>query len=74
MAGPAGFDAVEGPEPSPELIAEFTEEVAERLRVLDDPELRQIALWKLAGFENKEIAEKLGRVERSVERKLKVSN
>ena len=37
------------------------------MRVLDDPELRQIALWKLAGFENKEIAEKLGRVERSVE-------
>lgn len=49
------------------MIAEFTEEVAERLRVLDDPELLQIALWKLAGFENKEIAEKLGRVERSVE-------
>ena len=70
--GPAGFDAVEGPEPSPELIAEFTEEVAERLRVLDDPELRQIALWKLEGFENREIAEKLDRVERSVERKLKV--
>lgn len=72
VSGPVGFDAVAGPEPSPELIAEFTEAVAERLRVLDDPELRQIALWKLEGFENKEIAEKLGRVERSVERKLKV--
>ena len=37
---------------------------------LDEAELRSVALWKVEGYTNEEIAEKLGCVVRSVERKL----
>lgn len=40
------------------------------LKILPDDSLRRIALWRLAGYSNAEIAEKLGCVTRTVERKL----
>jgi RNA polymerase sigma factor (sigma-70 family) len=57
-------------EPSPELAAELAEECQRLLERLSDPQLRTIALWKVEGHTNEEIARRLGCVERSVERKL----
>ncbi len=57
-------------EPTPAETAEMSEEVNRLLGLLNDPELRQVALWKVAGWTNDEIALKLKCVTRSVERKL----
>jgi len=56
--------------PSPAEAAVLSEALERRLASLADPELRQIALWRLEGFTNREIADQLDRTERSVERKL----
>jgi RNA polymerase sigma-70 factor, ECF subfamily len=55
--------------PTPAEAALFNEEFELRLASLPD-DLRQIALWKLEGWTNLEIAEKIGRVERTVENQL----
>jgi RNA polymerase sigma factor (sigma-70 family) len=57
-------------EPPPELAAEMADEYQRLLGRLDDGELRSIALWKVEGLTNEEIADRLGCVERTVERKL----
>jgi DNA-directed RNA polymerase specialized sigma24 family protein len=57
-------------EPDPELAAEMAEEFDRLLNRLGDPQLREIALWKVEGETNAAIAERLGCAERSVERKL----
>src|SRR5262249_52944624 len=58
---------------SPEAAARVTEEFQRLLDALADPVLQTIALWKMEGFTNKEIAQKLSQVrqthERTVERK-----
>jgi RNA polymerase sigma factor (sigma-70 family) len=56
--------------PSPAEAALLNEALERRLESLADPELRQIALWRLEGYSNREIAEQLDCTERSVERKL----
>jgi DNA-directed RNA polymerase specialized sigma24 family protein len=69
--GPRGWEQILGREPTPE----FACQMAERCRSLLDrlsPELRLVALWKMEGFTNAEIAERLGRVVGTVERKLRV--
>ena len=38
--------------------------------MLEEPELRQIALWKVEGYTNEEIAARLDCVPRTVERKV----
>jgi DNA-directed RNA polymerase specialized sigma24 family protein len=67
-----GLDAVVGTEPTPEFAAEVAEEWRLLLDRLGDAELRAVALWKMEGYSNQEIAERLGCVERSVERKLRI--
>jgi len=57
-------------EPTPEQAAEVAEECQRLLGLLDEPELRQIALWKVEGYTNEEIAERLDCVPRTVERKV----
>lgn len=66
--GAAGFL---DPEPTPQLAAILAEECRRRLDALSDPTLRQVALWRLEGYANAEIAERLGCVEGTVERKLR---
>jgi RNA polymerase sigma factor (sigma-70 family) len=56
--------------PSPAEAALLNEALERRLQSLGNAELRQIALWRLEGYSNREIAERLGCTERSVERKL----
>ena len=57
-------------EPPAELAAEMADDYERLLGLLDDAELRSVALWKVEGYTNEEIAAKLGCVVRSVERKL----
>jgi RNA polymerase sigma factor (sigma-70 family) len=55
--------------PSPAEAAVLNEALERRLEALANPELRQIALWRLEGYTNREIADRLDMTERSVERR-----
>jgi DNA-directed RNA polymerase specialized sigma24 family protein len=57
-------------DPTPEVLAMLAEEHDRLLAVLGDDTLRQVALHKLEGFTNEEVAQRLGITCRSVERKL----
>jgi DNA-directed RNA polymerase specialized sigma24 family protein len=67
----AGLAEVVGHEPTPEFAASVAEQ-CQRLLGLLGAELRQVALWKMEGHSNAEIAQQLGCIERTVERKLRV--
>ena len=67
----AGLERIIGPEPTPEFAAMVAEEYDRLLGALDDEPLRQVALWKMDGYTNAEIAGKLGCVTHTVERKLR---
>ena len=56
----------------PETISAMADGFRALLGRLGDATLRQIALWKLDGHTNAEIARLLGRSEATVERKLKL--
>lgn len=66
-----GFDAL-GKEPSPELAIEVADELEHLLGQLDDERSRAIALRKLQGQSNQQIAEELPCPLRTVERKLRL--
>jgi RNA polymerase sigma factor (sigma-70 family) len=57
-------------EPTPEEAAEVADECRRLLDSLQEPELRQIALWKVEGYTNEEIAARLDCVPRTIERKV----
>ena len=57
-------------EPTPELLAEFNDELFHRLARLEDEMLRDVALLRLQGFTYLEIAQRLGVSERTVRRKI----
>ena len=67
-----GINLVIGDEPTPAFVAELAEEAQRLLDALGSEELRQVAVWKMEGYSNQEIAAKLGRVERAVERRLRI--
>jgi DNA-directed RNA polymerase specialized sigma24 family protein len=66
----AGLDGLIGPEPTPEFAARVAEEYQQLLRRLGDDDLRRVAVWKMEGYSNEDIAARLGCVPRTVERKL----
>lgn len=66
----AGIGKVLGEEPTPEFACQVAETCTELLDRLDDEELKTIALYKMEGYSNQEIAEELDCVMRTVERKL----
>jgi DNA-directed RNA polymerase specialized sigma24 family protein len=57
-------------EPEPSLVVQAAEECRRLLAELKDEQLSRVALWKMEGFTNEEIAAKLGRSVPTVERKL----
>jgi len=59
-----------GDEPTPEFAAQVAEECQRLLGRLGDAELRSVALWKMEGYTNEEIAARLNCVPRTVQRKL----
>jgi RNA polymerase sigma factor (sigma-70 family) len=59
-----------GDEPSPDFAAQVAEEYRRLLDQLGDDSLRQVAVWKMEGYTNDEIAEKLACSRRTVARKL----
>ena len=56
--------------PTPDMVVMATEEAARLLSLLPRRELRRTAELKLQGFANREIAEREGVIERTVERRL----
>ena len=65
----AAEDPVE-PGPTPDLAAEVADTFSCLLKLLNEDILRQVALFKLEGYTNAEIAAKLNRAIPTVERKL----
>jgi DNA-directed RNA polymerase specialized sigma24 family protein len=61
-----------GREPEPAVAAQVVEEYERLLDGLGDDELRSVAVWKLEGYTNDEIAAQLGRAPATVERKLRL--
>lgn len=71
-ADPSELEHVIGREPTPEMAAMIAEEFQQLLRALGADEYRQIALWKLDGYTNEEIGERLGCAVRTVTNRLDV--
>ena len=65
-----GLQQFGSPIPTPQMLAIIEEEGERLLDALDDPSLRQVAIWKLESFTNDEIAAKLNLTTRSIERKM----
>ena len=59
-------------EPTPDLAAQLIEQYERLLHRLRTPTLRSIAVWKLEGFKNGEIAAKLNCSRSTVIRKLEI--
>lgn len=64
-----GNQVMEPPDPSPQFAEKFSLVCQEMLGALRK-DLRDIAVWKMEGYTNQEIAERLGCVEESVRRKV----
>jgi len=65
-----GWAQVAGSTPTPEFVAQMHEEIQRRLDQLGDDSLREVALLTLEGWTNDEMAKKMDRSTRSIERKL----
>ncbi len=59
-----------GSEPTPDFAVQVAEEYGRLLELLGDDTLRQVAVWKMEGLGNDEIADKLACSRRTVARKL----
>jgi DNA-directed RNA polymerase specialized sigma24 family protein len=64
------LDHIAGPAPTPEFAAMVAEEYRRRVSALPDEALRRVALLKMEGYTNEEIAAQMGLGLRSVVRKL----
>jgi DNA-directed RNA polymerase specialized sigma24 family protein len=67
---PDVLELVAGPDPSPDLAASAAEECRRLLGLLAEDTFRQIALDRMAGYTDDEIAARLGCTRRTVMRKL----
>jgi DNA-directed RNA polymerase specialized sigma24 family protein len=68
--GDRGIEQVIGTEPSPDMVVQWAESLRHLLAELRDQTLQETAVLKLEGYTNQQIADRLGRSLRSVERKL----
>ena len=64
------LERMEAAGPSPAEAAVLSEALERRLHALADPELRQVAVAKLGGWTNAEVADQLNYTERTIERRL----
>jgi DNA-directed RNA polymerase specialized sigma24 family protein len=69
---PEALEAVIGREPTPEFAAMVAEEYERLLGMLEDEGLRRVAVWRMEGYSNDEIAERLGCARRTVARRLEL--
>jgi DNA-directed RNA polymerase specialized sigma24 family protein len=67
-----GWDVIAGPELTPEFAAQAAEEYRRLLEQLGDDTLCSIAVWKMEGLTNQEIADRLGCAVPTVERRLRL--
>jgi DNA-directed RNA polymerase specialized sigma24 family protein len=70
--GNGGIEQVVGNEPTPAFAAQVAEECQRLLARLGDEALRSIAVWKMEGDTNQQIAERLGCALITVERRLRL--
>ena len=68
----AAIDQVIGREPTPEFVAQLLEQWDRLVTKLNDATLTRIAVWRMEGYTNREIADRLNVAERTVERKLQL--
>lgn len=61
-----------GDVPTPEFAVMVREEIDQLMKLLDDPELQELAIAKMEGYTNLEIAHHLTCSERTIERRLKL--
>jgi DNA-directed RNA polymerase specialized sigma24 family protein len=71
-AAEGALERIAGPEPTPAFAAQVAEEYGRLLERLDSPELRTVAMRKVEGYGNEEIAAQLGCGLRTVERRLRL--
>src|SRR5262249_35733985 len=71
VGGGSSLEGAIGTEPTPAFAAEVADQCRALLDLLGDPDLRRVALWKLEGYTNAEIAGLLERSVATVELKLK---
>jgi DNA-directed RNA polymerase specialized sigma24 family protein len=67
-----GIERVAGAAPTPDFAILMADEFDRLLGLLPDDTLRAVALWRMEGFSNEQIAAKLGCVVRTVERKVRL--
>lgn len=67
-----GIGMLAGSTPSPELIAQFSDDCQQLLDRLNDETLQAIALLRMEGYSVDEISQRIGCAKRSVERRLKL--
>lgn len=65
------FESVISSEPDPAFVTQMIEDYDALLNSLKVDQLQNVAIWKMEGLTNKEIAGKLGCVESTVERRLR---
>jgi DNA-directed RNA polymerase specialized sigma24 family protein len=70
--GQADFDWAVGEEPTPAFAAQMAEECERLLLRLEDPALRALAVSKMEGYTNAEIAAQVGCCVSTVERRLQL--
>ena len=70
--GRIGFDQIFSESPSPDFVAQLTEEYQRLFEHLHDADQRTIATLKMEGYTIDEISTRIGRAPATVERKLKV--
>jgi DNA-directed RNA polymerase specialized sigma24 family protein len=66
------LEQVVGSDPTPAFAAQVADECRHLFALLEDADLRSIALWKMEGYTNAEIARKLGYVTVTIERRLRL--
>lgn len=68
--GEAGFDQVEGQDPTPEFVAQMAEELKRLLDLLGDEELKKLAEDKMHGYTTPELATRFRCAEATIRRRL----